>query len=85
MAQKTTLPHSWPISEWPADVYPNDRKKARYLVRSHKDELLREGALVRVGRELVAIGAPYSKWLQKKAAFVPDYVCPANVARDARR
>jgi hypothetical protein len=85
MAQKTTLPHSWPISVWPADVYPNDRKKARYLVRSHKDELLREGALVRVGRELVIIGAPYSKWLQKKAAFVPDYVCPANAAREVRQ
>lgn len=82
MAQKPTLPHSWPISDWPADVYPNTPKKARYLARSHKDELHREGALVRVGRELVFIGAPYSRWLQKKASRVPDYDCPANRPRD---
>ena len=83
MATKTPILHSWPISKWPADIYPNDSKKARHLVRSHKNELLREGALVRVGRELVAIGAPYSKWLQKKASRVPGYECPANRARDA--
>jgi hypothetical protein len=83
MAQKTTLPHSWPISEWPADVYPNDTKKARYTVRAHKDDLHRIGALVRVGRELVIIGAPYSKWLQRNASRVPGYECPANKPRDA--
>jgi hypothetical protein len=54
MAQRPTLPHSWPISDWPADVYPNDPKKARYTVRAHKDDLHRMGALVRVGRELVS-------------------------------
>ena len=83
MAQKTTLPHSWPISKWPADVYPNDPKKARYLVRSHKDELLRDGVLVRVGRELAIIGSPYGRWLQKKASRVPGYECPANKPREA--
>lgn len=85
MARTNTLPHSWPISSWPADIYPNDSSKARYLVRANKNELLQHGALVRVGRELVVLGERYNKWLQKRAAFVPDYVCPANVAREVQR
>lgn len=83
MTRNNSLPHSWPIADWPVAVYPNDPKKARYIVRAHKDDLHRMGALVRVGRELVIIGGPYFKWLQRNAARVPDYECPANRPRGA--
>lgn len=72
-------PHSWDIEHWPAAVYPHTSGRARYLVRSHRDELLVAGALSRVGRELIIIGAKYSRWLEKGASNVPGYVCPANV------
>lgn len=78
-----TLPHSWTIATWPASVFPGEPSKARYLVRAHKDELRLEGALVRVGRELVIIGERYGRWLQKKAARVPGYECAANRNKEA--
>ena len=78
MSQAFSLPHSWPITSWPAHIYPNDPTKARYLVRANRDDLLQHGAIARVGRQLVIIGARYDKWLQKRAAYVPGYECPAN-------
>ena len=78
MATKTSPLHSWSIKHWPVDVYPNDPDKARYLIRANRDELAREGALVRVGRELVIIGERYVRWMQKKGSAVPNYECPAN-------
>jgi hypothetical protein len=82
MASRTVVPHSWSINGWPTEVFPNTPPKARYLVRGHRDELIREGALVRVGRELVVIGERYVRWLQKKASNVPGYDCPANKGRE---
>ena len=75
------VPHSWSIADWPSSVYPNDPKRGRYLVREHKAELLASGALVRVGRELVIMGARYSKFLERQASRVPDFECAANAAR----
>lgn len=72
---------SWSISDWPAEVYPGSPDRARYLVRAHRDDLLRAGALARVGRELVILGDRYSKWIQRQAASVPGYECPANRER----
>ena len=78
MASTPTIPHSWPVKHWPQDTYPNDPRKAKYLVRAHRDELTDAGALVRVGRELVIIGAPYIRWMQKKGRAVHGYECGAN-------
>ena len=83
MASTNQIPHSWSLKEWPEDYYPNDPSKARYMVRAHRDELTAAGALVRVGRELVIIGAPYVRWLQKKGVEVPGYECGANRDRAA--
>lgn len=76
-----TLPHSWSINAWPAGVHPGSPDKARYLVRAQRDSLVRDGALVRVGRELVIIGDRYARWLQKGAARVSGFDCPANKNR----
>jgi len=80
---KTSIPHSWPINGWPTEIYPNTPGRGRYLVRAHQDELVREGALVRVGRELVIIGERYNRWMQKKVSAVPGFQCPANKGREA--
>lgn len=86
MAQSNNSPRipgaaSWSIQTWPASVWPNDPVRARYLVRAQRDELMRAGALARVGRELVILGDRYGRWLQRQAANVPGYECPANRGR----
>jgi len=73
-----STPHSWAIESWPAEVHPNRPNRARYLIRTHRDELMAAGALVRVGRELVVLGARYTKWLELQASRVPDYDVAAN-------
>lgn len=73
-----TAPHSWDLEHWPHEVYPHTESRARWLLRSHREELLVAGALVRVGRELVVIGARYSNWLQRQASNVPGYQSNAN-------
>lgn len=73
-----TVPHSWPSSHWNPDVYPNTQQKAKYLVRTYRDELLACGALTRIGRDLVVIGSAYVKWLNKHRAHVPGYEIAPN-------
>ena len=74
------VPHSWGVDDWPQTIYPNDARRARYLVRAHKTELLNEGALTRVGRELVIIGAAYARFLAKQAEHVAAYDIAPNRA-----
>ena len=72
------IQHSWSISTWPTDVYPHDTERARYLVRAHRDELVAARAIARIGRELVILGEPYTKWLERQVSAVPGFECPAN-------
>jgi hypothetical protein len=86
-AEIPSLPQSWALSEWSErapGVYPGDSKKAKYLVRMHKRALLESGALVRIGRELVVVGAPYARWIAKQAVRVSGYSIAANRARQPR-
>jgi hypothetical protein len=76
--EKTPIPHSWPVSDWPAHVYPNDAGRGRYLTRANRDDLVAAGALARVGRELVVIGDRYARWLQKRSADVPGFEIAPN-------
>ena len=84
-AKPFDLPHSWAIDQWPAGVYPNNVTKARYVVRVHRDELVLSGALTRVGRNLIVLGAGYNKWLQKKAGRVADFSIAPNRSQPAER
>ena len=77
-SQATPIPHSWDLEGWPPSVFPGTTTRARYIIRTHKDELIREGALARVGRELVVFGARYVRWLEKRASGVPGYVPAPN-------
>jgi len=75
------VPHSWDIEHWPDHVYPGSPSRARYLIRSHKDDLIRAGALARVGRELVIFGSRFARWLETHASDVPGYQAAANRGR----
>jgi hypothetical protein len=75
-------PHSWDIEHWPSAVYPHTSDKGRYLIRANRDSLLAAGALTRVGRDLVIIGAYFSKWLSSQAARVAPYEIAPNSRGD---
>ena len=82
--RQASFPHSWAIELWPSDVHPGTVSRARYMVRAHRNELIAAGALVRVGRELVVLGAPYSRWLQNQMEKVTGFpAIPPNVRRKA--
>jgi hypothetical protein len=66
----------WDIEHWPPHVYPHTESRARYMVRVFRTELLNAGAISRVGRELVVLGGPYMRWLQRRASKVADFVPP---------
>ena len=74
----TPIPHSWSLETWPREVYPCTTSRARYVIRVHRDELIRAGVLSRVGRELIVLGERYAKWLQLHTADVPGYQIAPN-------
>lgn len=81
--KQVPLPHSWSISTWPLEVWPHDPKRARWLLRSQRDELIEAGCLARVGRELVVHGSRYDRWLQRQSGNVAGYEFPGR--RDPAR
>jgi hypothetical protein len=79
------LPHSWTIDSWPASVYPSTPSRARYIVRTNKNELIAARALSRVGRDLVVLGEGYGRWLAKRVGKVGPFDIPPNAARRASK
>jgi hypothetical protein len=79
-ASAERIPHSWAIDEWPQSVYPHRPSKAKYIIRAHRDELVTAGALSRVGRDLVVLGAGYSAWLAKQSNRVNGFQIAPNRA-----
>jgi hypothetical protein len=77
-----SLPHSWRIADWPADVYPNNASAGKYVVRANRDELMSLGALCRVGRDMVVIGEGYARFLARKIDRVPGYSPPGLTPRN---
>ena len=71
-------PHSWAIESWPAHVYPHAPGKGRYIVRCNRDALVAAGALTRIGRDLVVLGAPFSKWLESQSGRVDGFTIAPN-------
>lgn len=72
------IPHSWCITDWPSSVFPGNASSGGFVVRAHRDELLHAGAIARVGKRIVVLGARYDKWLQTKSADVPGYQIAPN-------
>jgi hypothetical protein len=79
------LPHDWTIKNWPRDVYPYDGIKARHLLRINQAKLLAAGALTRIGREIVVLGAGYAKWMASNAPRVTEYVPAPNREEHAHK
>lgn len=75
-----TIPHSWDVEHWPVHVYPHTTGRARYLLRMHRKDLLAARAIARIGREIVIIGAKYSRWLASQTKRVSRYEIPPNRA-----
>jgi hypothetical protein len=71
-------PHSWSLETWPSHVYPHTAGRGRYFVRANRTALLDAGALIRVGRDLVVLGEPYTRWLAAQAARVADFKIAPN-------
>lgn len=82
---QTGIPHSWSIEEWPPEVWPGSPKHARYVVRVNRDSLVTAGVLSRVGRELIIVGARYSRWLERQAVNVPGYRIAPNEQQASER
>jgi hypothetical protein len=76
-------PHSWDLEHWPADVYPHTPGKGKYLVKSQREKLLEAGAITRVGRDLVVLGAPFTKFLESQASRVDGFQIAPNRERSA--
>ena len=74
------LPHSWLVSDWPPGVAPNRQTAARHLIRTHRDELIEVGALVRIGRSLTVLGEGYARFLARRLGHVNDFDMPPNRA-----
>jgi hypothetical protein len=69
----TPNPHSWDIATWPTEVWPHEKKRAQWIARAYRKELIAAGAMSRVGKTLVFIGAPYTRWLERRARHVVEY------------
>jgi hypothetical protein len=76
-------PHSWDLSRWPPEVWPGESNRGRWVVRSYRDELMRFGALSRVGKTLVVHGRGYTAWLNQRASHVASYLSNNSDMRKA--
>jgi hypothetical protein len=71
-------PHSWDMAHWPPHVWPHERSRARYIVRTCKTELLTAGAICRVRRELIFLGVAYTRWLETHRTHAARYDIAPN-------
>jgi len=82
-ASAGAVPHSWLLEAWPPNVAGNSKTGA-YWSRAYRDELLLEGALTRVGRQLIFFGRGFERWLLKKQPNVVDYTVAPSHGTDDR-
>lgn len=76
-----SLPHSWPVSDWPESVTPGNSRAGKHLVRVNKEELMECGALCRVGRNLMILGEGYAVFLARKMKCVEGFKIAPNQQR----
>jgi hypothetical protein len=76
MAQKTTPAadlQSWDLPTWPANIWPNSPKRAAWILRTHRSDLLECGALSRIGKRLVVLGPGYRRFLNRHIGDVVGF------------
>jgi hypothetical protein len=64
---------SWDCKLWPANVWPNDPKRALWILRTHRPELLECGALTRIGKRLVVLAPGYRRFLNRHIGDVTEF------------
>jgi hypothetical protein len=85
-----SAPRSWELSTWPAEIWPHNPKRAQWIGRAYRKELLAAGAMTRIGMKLVFIGAKYESWLERRANHVVEFqsnnpaLGKSNLARRAQ-
>jgi hypothetical protein len=67
------VPHSWELDTWPEEVWPHKSKRARWIARAYRKDLVAAGAMSRIGKTLVFTGAKYSRWLESGASRVVEF------------
>jgi hypothetical protein len=72
-AKATGTPHSWELETWPLCVWPHDQKRARWILRAYRQELVAAGALTRIGKTLVVVGTNYTRWQTRRAKHVAEF------------
>jgi hypothetical protein len=70
--QSIEVPHSWDLKSWP-QIWPNDGKRAKWVLRAYRNELVAEGALSRAGKTIIVLGKGYSRWLSKRTSHVHSF------------
>jgi hypothetical protein len=66
-------PHSWELKTWPESVWPHESKRAQWICRAYRKELIRAGAITRIGTTLVVLSRGYTSWLERNVEHVEDY------------
>ena len=69
----SAVPRSWELRTWPPAIWPHTAKRAQWIGRAYRDELLAAGAITRIGPTLVFIGAEYETWLKLRANHVVEF------------
>jgi hypothetical protein len=72
-ARSPNAPHSWEFETWPADVWPHTARRAKWIAKAHRTELTKAGALTRVGKKLIFMGAKYTRWLERRSQHVVEF------------
>ena len=72
-AVATSTPRSWELKTWPPEIWPHTEKRAQWIGRAYRTELLDARAMTRVGLKLVFIGSKYESWLERRARHVVEF------------
>jgi len=72
-APSDAIPHSFDLKHFDSRLFPNDPKRARWIARIYRNELVAAGAIARVGKSLVIITPKYLRWLERKTVEVGDF------------
>ena len=68
----SAAPRSWELRTWPAQIWPHATRRAQWISRCYRKELLAAGAMTRVGKMLVFIGLQYEAWLEHRVNQVVE-------------
>jgi hypothetical protein len=78
-------PFSWTLKNWPPDVFPGDARRGRSVLRQYQSDLLKAGAVTRIGKHLVIFGAGYEKFLKSQAHRVTQFSVAPNAPEHAHK